>query len=269
MGCCPSSPYKADAAADAAHDHHHSSSSARPDPSRRSGRTAPAVAPPEEETVKEVLSETPIAKKITNMDDHIKQRALLNNKPVEKQEMNTINKKKTPSFRTEESSEVSDVRSMSELSVSTAADGAGEEVLRRVAGRTPAKSRVPEGGKSPAMRSDPSPGRVRSGSVRERAGPADGRRRDSREGSRRRSMSPATRAAETGCGRVGPGRSSSARRTGKSPGLVHNKAHPARTVEENSEEGEVTGESNKWRQPPTTDESLENPLVSLECFIFL
>ncbi|KAG5516836.1 hypothetical protein RHGRI_037535 [Rhododendron griersonianum] len=275
MGCCPSSPYKADAAADSTHEHRHSSA-ARPDPSCRS-RTAAAVAPPEEETVKEVLSETPIAK-ISEKDD--KQRVLM---PLQKQDdpKKNINKK-TPSFRTEEASEVSDIRSLSELSVSTAADkrdddgvAGGEEVRQRVAGRSPAKfrnrerrDRVAAGGKSPTRRSDPSPGRVRSVSGRERAVPADGKRQDSGESSRRRSMSPATRATEMGCGRAGMGRTSSARRTGKSPGRMHGKAHPTQKFEEN-EEGEVPGDSNKWQQPPTTDESLENPLVSLECFIFL
>lgn len=267
MGCCPSSPYKADHAA--THHHHHHPS--RSDTSRHS-----KVAPPDEETVKEVLSETPISK--TNENNEDKQRGgftkpnlLKHDDPIKLDNKVPFMNRKTA----EEASEVSEICSLSEVSVSTAADG-GEEVRQRVVDRSPAKFRSRErrdraagGGKSPARRSDPSPGRRSDpspGRVRS-VSRTDGRRRDMGESSGRRSMSPATRSvAADGCGRVGSGRSLSARRTGKSPGRVQGKT---RKFEE-ATEGEIGNgnSSNKW-QPPTGDESLENPLVSLECFIFL
>ncbi|KAH7838120.1 hypothetical protein Vadar_022352 [Vaccinium darrowii] len=269
MGCCPSSPYKADHAA--THHHHHHPPS-RSDPSRRS-----KVAPPDEETVKEVLSETPISK--TNEHSEDKQRGGFTKPVVLHKHDDPIkldNKAPFMNNKTaEEASEVSEICSLSEVSVSTAADG-GDEVRQRVVNRSPAKfrgrerlDRAASGGKSPARRSDPSPVRRSDpspGRVRSVSG-TDGRRRDMGERSGRRSMSPVTRAvAADGCGRVGSGRSSSARRTGKSPGRVPGKT---RKFEE-ATEGEIGNgnSSNKW-QPPTGDESLENPLVSLECFIFL
>ncbi|KAK9681867.1 hypothetical protein RND81_10G033200 [Saponaria officinalis] len=87
-------------------------------------------------------------------------------------------------------------------------------------------------GRSPIRRVDPSPTRRYSGPVR--VGPS----------LTRRSSSPVTR--------PNVGRSSSVGRNGLSPGRVR----LARGPEEEDE----------WAGP---EESLENPLVSLECFIFL
>ncbi|GER36482.1 eukaryotic translation initiation factor 3subunit A [Striga asiatica] len=108
-------------------------------------------------------------------------------------------------------------------------------------------------GRSPGRRSDPSPGRSRTGNGR----------RDGGEGSGRRSRSPAAR-TETGSVRSGPGRSPSARKRGKSPGRVG-----SGLGERDRKVGEERKDGGDRRCPPTNDESLENPLVSLECFIFL
>ncbi|KAI7981288.1 hypothetical protein LOK49_Contig53G00007 [Camellia lanceoleosa] len=68
-------------------------------------------------------------------------------------------------------------------------------------------------------------------------------------------------AAEGGGGaRKGLGRSSSGRKPGNSPG---------RTWSDSPEKTREVEEKKKTTAPPTTKESLENPLVSLECFIFL
>lgn len=110
-------------------------------------------------------------------------------------------------------------------------------------------------GRSPGRKPEPSPGRARPG-----PGPGSGygKRRENGESSGRRSRSPVTR------GESGLGRAPSARRTGKSPGRVGpGSGEKIRKLE--------SGDS-KWPAAPTNagnDELLENPLVSLECFIFL
>ncbi|KAG8365490.1 hypothetical protein BUALT_Bualt18G0110200 [Buddleja alternifolia] len=71
-----------------------------------------------------------------------------------------------------------------------------------------------------------------------------------------------------GCGSgrdVGETSDSSSMKTGQATGSIGcGSGERIRNVEE----GEESGDSNEW--PPTAgDETLENPLVSLECFIFL
>ncbi|XP_050371761.1 uncharacterized protein LOC126789604 [Argentina anserina] len=134
-------------------------------------------------------------------------------------------------------------------------------------------------GKSPTRRTDSSPGRrygngVGSGRLAQpgqqavggrRAGlSGEPNRRDPGESSGRRSRSPATRITENGgINRANVSRSPSANRRypGRSPvGPVEssNSSTRRRVEEPRMEEG-------KW----AANESLENPLVSLECFIFL
>lgn len=111
-------------------------------------------------------------------------------------------------------------------------------------------------GRSPARRRpEPSPPRKRNPS------PAGGHRREFvGDNSTRRSQSPGMR------GNVG--RSPSARRTGPSPGRVRMVHGPenGKKVEDEEEEVGLKRENEEWQGP---QESLENPLVSLECFIFL
>lgn len=110
-------------------------------------------------------------------------------------------------------------------------------------------------GRSPGRRSEPSPGRVRPVT-----GTGYGRRRESGESSGRRSTSPAMRAES------GVGRAQSGRKAGRSPGRVGpGSGDKIRKVDGGKESGE-----SKWAPTSASnDESLENPLVSLECFIFL
>ncbi|KAA8515314.1 hypothetical protein F0562_018456 [Nyssa sinensis] len=310
-------------AASASHNYRHSSV-ARSD---TSCHIEPSRAPPpssfEEETVKEVLSETPTVKppfpKIE--EEEKKNIAKLALQKIQEEDDDNVDKKSLM-VSTEDISEVSEICSLSE-SVSTTTvtekrkDDDGEvrqrverspaksknrsfsgdfsanrdrmvgnslvrrsepskdndgEVRQRVE-RSPAKSknrsfsgdfsanRDRMVGNSPVRRSNPSPGRVRSVPGRERHGLLiEGQRRDSGGSSGLRSGSPATRTGSV-TERPDLGRCPSARRSGKSPGRVRSDL-PTRVgkVAETNREG-------KWA--PATNESLENPLVSLECFIFL
>ncbi|CAA0825302.1 Unknown protein [Striga hermonthica] len=115
-------------------------------------------------------------------------------------------------------------------------------------------------GRSPVRRPSPSPSRARPGNG---SGSGYGRRRDASESSGRRSKSPVTR-MDSGPMKSGSGLSPSAMKTGKSPGVTGSGL--VERVRKLDEERTGGGEG-PW--PPTSDESLENPLVSLECFIFL
>ncbi|KAG6776992.1 hypothetical protein POTOM_016789 [Populus tomentosa] len=151
----------------------------------------------------------------------------------------------------------------------------------RVSGELgPRKDRVV--GKSPTRRTtEQSPskrnGAINGGSVRlvqsremgsgqagvRRGSRPDPKKRDPGEGSARRSRSPATN-------RSVMGRSPSTRRTNQSPGRVRKEAHEGvgNGNMDNGMEAKWPSTSNVANGTPN-DESLENPLVSLECFIFL
>ncbi|KAF9683530.1 hypothetical protein SADUNF_Sadunf04G0023300 [Salix dunnii] len=138
-------------------------------------------------------------------------------------------------------------------------------------------------GKSPARRTtEQSPskrnGAINGGSVRlvqsremgsgqvgaRRGSRPSPKKRDPGEGSARRSRSPATN-------RSAMGRSPSTRRTNQSPGRVRKDAHEGGgndNKDSNGMEAKWPSSSNVANET-TNDESLENPLVSLECFIFL
>ncbi|KAL2589111.1 hypothetical protein GLYMA_13G244100v4 [Glycine max] len=253
MGCCVSSTNRS-----------HSSPSSKPiDRPRSTAKGSENRAPPpEEETVKEVLSETPKWKPKFEAE-----------KPTES---DAENEKEKLFVKPDEISEVSEVCSVSE-SLSTLAE---EEARQRV-NRSPAKVRKARSfsgefgcrremtaGKSPARRPEQSPGRRNIGSVRvvQMANGGTGsqpRRRDSGENSGRRSRSPGTRTDSVSTRSI-VGRSPSKRRTpmNQSPARVRSCAAESggRKMENSSMEG-------KW--PSSANESLENPLVSLECFIFL
>ncbi|CAJ1961584.1 unnamed protein product [Sphenostylis stenocarpa] len=251
MGCCVST------------NRSYSSPSSKPcePPPRSTAKGSENRAPPpEEETVKEVLSETPKWKPKFEAE-----------KPPQTE---VENEKEKLFIKPEEISEVSEVCSLSE-SVSTLAD---EEARQRV-NRSPGKVRKARSfsgelgarrertaGKSPARRPEQSPGRRNVGSVRvvQMGNGGSGnqpRRRDPGENSGRRSRSPATR-NDSVASRSVVGRSPSARRTNQSPARVRSTAAESgcRKMENSYVEG-------KW--PSSANESLENPLVSLECFIFL
>ncbi|KAL6546625.1 hypothetical protein OROMI_022346 [Orobanche minor] len=113
-------------------------------------------------------------------------------------------------------------------------------------------------GRSPVRRSEPSPSRPRPRPV---SGSGYGRKRESGEISGRRSRSPVAR-TDPGPSKMGPGWSPSARKTGRSPSRAGS-GERIRKVDGDRKDGGGN------KEPPTSDETLENPLVSLECFIFL
>lgn len=239
-----------------------------PPPSTKLSRTPPPPpSPPHpvEEKVKEVLSETPNPKPripiSLEQDNYV---------PQLKKNPNTVN--------SDEISDVSEIYSTLSESISTNTERRDNEedneVRQRVvtsAEKLKLNRRSFSGdftgkkergtAKSPATRPDPSPGRARIVPGRERRSIQDARERDAGESSRRRSRSPAVR-NDGGGSRQSLGRSPSVRKTGRSPGRVRSDlTDKTRKVDGgNNREG-------KW--PPTSNELLENPLVSLECFIFL
>ncbi|KAI3409273.1 uncharacterized protein J3R85_019510 [Psidium guajava] len=270
MGCCVST-----------HDRRPSASSSS---DRRRAKSAESRAPPpstDEETVKEVLSETPTCPKPKPGAGEAGYPLLARRE------------KSPPVFAADEvSEEVSEICSLSE-SLSTATN-ITDDAKPRAGNRSPAqlrgqaaKSRPLPGdfggrndpgnrsrasGNSPARRSDRSPARLNAGGSlrmvqsREpgsfRAVSAPGGRPDPGERSGRRSGSPVT---SQGVGSTGSavGRTQSARRTNPSPG----RARPGPTEGRNHEARGGGGGGGK--KMSRAKESLENPLVSLECFIFL
>ncbi|XP_057434060.1 uncharacterized protein LOC130726772 [Lotus japonicus] len=228
--------------------------------------------PPEEETVKEVLSETP------------KWKPSLVKFEAEKPVFEEQSKVEKPFLKVEEISEVSEVCSLSEsISTTTATDKREEEeeLIRRVNG-SPARMRKNRSytggrterspaGKSPARRSEQSPARRNAGrgfqSRDQQMGNAgtwnQPHRRDAGEKSGRRSRSPATRTDYGAAPRSVVGRSPSTRRTNQSPARVR-----AALPESGGRKVENSTVEDKWPSS-SANESLENPLVSLECFIFL
>ncbi|KAJ4977519.1 hypothetical protein NE237_002625 [Protea cynaroides] len=215
--------------------------------------------------------------------------------PIKLEEAKNLERRTSPppDPAVEQISEVSDLCSLSE-SVSTTTIGEGRvddgEVRQRV-DRSPAKlprkrpvsgeftGRTDRGGKSsPARRFDQSPGRrsdnnsmkpsqvhhhhhstrdmVGGGGYTNRRripGSSGGVRRDPGEGSARRSRSPATRSASL---------QSPSSKAVRSPGRI-----PTLGQENGRKPEETKEDEGDWNFP--TNESLENPLVSLECFIFL
>nr|XP_027108746.1 uncharacterized protein LOC113728549 [Coffea arabica] len=277
MGCCVSTTNDKPSAQNLPHN-------------SKQNRTPPPPSHPllEEESVKEVLSETPsVPKKPTivrarhEYQDPKKFKSLLPatapNIPDEKF------KKPIMVLKPEEfSEEASEICSTLSESVSTATyctekndDDGTDNRLRFFRHRSLSgdcrRERV--AGKSPSKRPEPSPGRVGSGSGRDARGRVanNGQRRDCGESSGRRSRSPATR-SEGGGAKTGLVRNGSARKGGKSPGRVKSEVgDKIRKVEDahNGNFGYSNRESRENKWPPTGNESLENPLVSLECFIFL
>lgn len=104
-------------------------------------------------------------------------------------------------------------------------------------------------GRSPARRSNSSPGRAKPGS-------GYSRKTATGESSGRRSRSPAIR-SDSGSSKTGLDANKSTRKTGNHSGRV------------GIGSGEKEREETTRRPPTTSNELLENSFVSLECFIFL
>lgn len=246
----------------------------------------------EEESVKEVLTETPTMPKrpavFRNHQEHRKFtpplfpnfRKFSDGKP--KTDISGIKKPAMVYNNPEDlSDDASEICSTHSESVSAATyfteknDNNGD--VPEIRQRSPAKlrnrsltgefRRERSTGRSPAKKSDASPNRLRSsGSLRDnRSLIANMQKRDFGERSGRRSKSPATRT--DGVAKMGLNRSgSTAGKTGKSPGRVRSEVgEKIRKLED--DETKTVSREERW--PPTSNESLENPLVSLECFIFL
>ncbi|KAM7525125.1 hypothetical protein LguiA_015027 [Lonicera macranthoides] len=258
MGCCSSSTNNNKKSPPPVNFNPHSSSSSFTKPNRTPPQSRPLLDIEVEEKVKQVLSssETPTIKppKIP-ISNNIPSppNPSLHNIPIHKND-NIFDNNKPPA--TVNPFDVLDISTTFNPSNSPAT-GYVPRRMERSRSRNRSLSFSEDlkaervSGKSPARRPEPSPGRVRpmSGSVR-----FVSERGDSGESSGRRTMSP-VRYTEGGSTRFDLGRSPSVRKTGKSPGRI------------GSEKTRKGAEGNKWA--PTTNESLENPLVSLECFIFL
>ncbi|KAF8114180.1 hypothetical protein N665_0040s0035 [Sinapis alba] len=212
----------------------------------------------EETVVKEVLSETtfhnsssnvlnsamddPVNRKIQGTEEKLKvDPDLCMNRPV--------------SIDPEEGSEVSEICSLSlseSVSSMTVMNRYGdEEVKQRKSQRSPAKTRTRVTGNNyPTRRTDQSPRKRNNGASNTGA-------RDPGERSGRRSRSPATNRSvmDSNQSRVGGART---RKNSQSPGRVR------------LDPNKNTADQQQYQNYGyTTEELLENPLVSLECFIFL
>ncbi|KAJ4703412.1 serine/arginine repetitive matrix protein 1-like [Melia azedarach] len=322
MGCCVSTKKEAEAEASSISNKDRLVNAGSEEASKLKGFNHESRAPPpsaEEETVKEVLSETPKPKPIpkpeTNFTSHFKQEQTEEEvKNAQKAEVfvkiqeslhyeNNMEKKQQLNSNEEIMSEESEICSLSmSESVSTLTNITDkrdyedeQEVKHQRVSRSPAKLQPRNGVKnrvvnqSPTRRTDQSPGRrINSGSIRfaqssreesaQRRGLTSNRgRRDPGESSGRRSRSPATTRSSAAMGR-----SPSARRANRSPGRVktdpiessNGSINNSRRVDGRNTEGKWPSNNNNNNSSSinndcSTSESLENPLVSLECFIFL
>lgn len=219
----------------------------------------------EETVVKEVLSETAFhttSSGVQNsaMDDPVKRK--IRGREEEKQKVTPDSSMTRPELNDpEEGSEVSEIcsLSLSESVPSTAVmNGYGEEeVKQRKSQRSPAKTRTRVTGSNyPTRRTDQSSRKRNNGvcNTGERVGSG---MRDPGERSGRRSRSPATNRSvmdsnQSPVGRVRTQKSS------QSPGRV--RLDPIKNT---------LDQKQYQNYGYTTAELLENPLVSLECFIFL
>lgn len=244
---------------------------------RHSSKSSRAPPPVDEETVKEVLSETPNANHFSNK---------IEDEPTKYVPRKSLHKIQHQQNNNLEDMNVSEICStMSESNSTTTFEEDVEVLRRRVTDRSPAKLRNPQqiSGELRGVRNSPvrgkqqSPGRVRSVSEINNRGSgyySAGRQRPvPGTGQASRSRSPANRLVARGGGgggaRNGIGRSPSARKTESSPSRAGS-GLPERVFKPDVSSG-IEREEISWA--PTTDrndaESLENPLVSLECFIFL
>lgn len=287
MGCCLSSTDKPPAPTH--HPHFQRSDDSRAPP------------PLDEETVvKEVLSETPTPKpklqepvfqdqKTITQSPQVEVKLDLEEEEKEKRVFVQEEREEEKKWekRVEISEDASEICSLQSESVSatTATRDEDDEVQQRVVNRvSPRKlQKSPRDGfgpgrvvgKSPTRRTDSSPGRRYNGAGSARSAqpgqqPVGGRRvglraepnrRDPGENSSRRSRSPATRVTDNGgVNRANVGRSPSANRRYPGRAPVESSNSSTRRIAE-----EPKPEEGKW----AANESLDNPLVSLECFIFL
>ncbi|KAL7603256.1 hypothetical protein Lser_V15G16507 [Lactuca serriola] len=245
-----------------------------PEFNRHSSKSSRAPPPVDEETVKEVLSETPNHKHFLKIEDEPR-------KSIPRRSLHKIQDQQHNNLDDLNLSEI--CSTMSENISTTTFEEENEVIRRRVTDRSPAKRRNQQqnSGELRAVRNSPvrgkqqSPGRIRSvGEINNRGSGfgSNGRQRPvSGTGQESRSRSPANRTTVRGGGggtRNGIGRSPSKRKTENSPGRFRS-GLPESVPKPDLGSGIEIEESN-WAPPDRNDdESFENPLVSLECFIFL
>ncbi|GMH15861.1 hypothetical protein Nepgr_017702 [Nepenthes gracilis] len=275
MGCCISIPKE--------YNHRRRIPSLKK-PQRRNN-AAISKSPPraEEETVKEVLSEIPKGKsqafETSDSGDH------LLGELKTRQKTPTFDRPTKAKMSPEEISELSEVsESLTAIAIPQKLEaflqlgrGAGEvpqryntSPARRCRKDSPlsedlAQKRLNSSCRFSARRLAPSSRRTNEAATVSGVSRKTGQswvRRELVEDSGETYMSPATRCNASGGSRSNLGRSPPGRKTGPSPGRAR-MIHPesGRKVKEN------TRAISRW--PATPAESLENPVVSLECFIFL
>ncbi|KAK1420078.1 hypothetical protein QVD17_21395 [Tagetes erecta] len=252
--------------------HYQSSKCSQPLSSSTSSRAPPPV---DVETVKEVLTETSPTPFIQTEDDPKN----MSSSPQHHIVLEDANVSETGSIISEN------------ISTTTFDDYEDSDVYRRkLIDRSPAKinNRNQASGELHPVRKTKSPGRVSPDRVKpgrispgrvKQVGDRNGRESGVGSAGRQRpisgnaavarSRSPGKSVAVGGGGsRNEIGRSLSGRRTGKSPGRVGSDLHE-RIRRPELRSGREREQSRRFSNGVKKDESLENPLVSLECFIFL
>lgn len=249
-----------------------------PDFNQHSPNSSRAPPPVDEETVKEVLSETPNRKHFSKIENDPR-------KITPRQSLHKIQNQQNYDVEdTNVSGEVSEICSNMSESISTTTFEEDIEVLRRrVTDRSPSKLRNRQqlSGElrvSPVRGKQQSPGRIRSASEINNRGSGFGstcrQRPVSGTGQVSRSRSPANRTTVRGGGgsgaRNGVGRSPSARKTENSPSRVEPRIPERERVMKPDLLSGMEQVDASWAPTDRNDdELLDNPLVSLECFIFL
>ncbi|XP_073303868.1 uncharacterized protein [Primulina huaijiensis] len=252
---------------------------------------ASSISPPhtvpfsDEETVKEVLSEIPtVAKQLSPLPEQnetpfSKAAHFLTDFskiPYEKHPEGTVTKQPCVAFGgnelPEEMPEICSTRGcgvggLEKIKEKRKKKSNGNDIVRDVYQKSPARlknrpssevKREKTLGKSQGRATESSVDRSRPGSI---SSSGHGKRKDIGEISGRRSRSPVSRTYDCSS-KTDLGRSPSSRRLGKSLGRVGSGlGDRLRKVDEGKESG---GDKSL-----TSNEMLENPVVSLECFIFL
>ncbi|KDP24174.1 hypothetical protein JCGZ_25831 [Jatropha curcas] len=297
MGCCISSKAKTDPHHPRTLNHRSPPKPLTPEPKRSHVAVTPPPPSLEEETVKEVLSETPIPKPPQTQTTPLTQQKIAETPTVQEpksQPQTFTNNKRIKEEkdeeeveRTPEVSQASELCSLDTYSTATTATTTtttvteireDEVTSKKRVNRSPAK--VPRkrpyngererGPKLPARMERPPVKRELSGQARsgQRNNVGSSRvGRDLGERSGRRSRSPATRTSASGALKG---------RAGGSPWKLNGKSLTAKSGDKPVEEGEGSegkkvekSENDNVSMQQQGNESLDNPLVSLECFIFL
>lgn len=250
MGCCISSNNnnKRGSSNPEPPSHRHSP----PQPRKPHVSTASASPPPEEETVKEVLSETPIIlePQMTTTQTQEPKTLMQGNRKKHQEDQEISQASETCSNITGTLSTATTTTATATTTTTTITEIREDEVTsKKRVNRSPAKvhrKRPYTGDRERVLKY---PAKTTGQVIRTAAGQRNVGSRGVRSDFGR---SPATRTA----GGAGRGRA------GTSPGKAGERS-VERKNKEDSENGSVL------RQQEEGNESLENPLVSLECFIFL